>query len=62
MKAMIINKYGEDAKFEFTEVPKPVVKNGEVLVKIQATSVNTVDTMIRKMEKICLYLHKPQHY
>lgn len=49
MKAMIINKYGEDSVFETTEVAKPSVKAGEVLIKIEASSVNTVDTMIRKM-------------
>ena len=51
MKAMLINAYGEDAVFEATEVEKPEVKAGHVLVKIAASSVNTVDTMIRKMGK-----------
>tara|TARA_R110002074_G_scaffold161480_11_gene319543 strand:- start:13154 stop:14140 length:987 start_codon:yes stop_codon:yes gene_type:complete len=51
MKAMILKKYGEDAVFEVTEVPTPTLKSGEVLVKIVASSVNTVDTMIRKMGK-----------
>ncbi len=51
MKAMIINKYGEDAQFEVTEVEKPKLSEGQVLVKIAASSVNTVDTMIRKMGK-----------
>ena len=48
---MIINKYGEDAVFVKQEVNKPSLKSGEVLVKIAASSVNTVDTMIRKMGK-----------
>ncbi len=51
MKAMIINAYGEDAVFEATEVETPEVKAGHVLVKIAASSVNTVDTMIRRMGK-----------
>ncbi|MGD2183771.1 zinc-dependent alcohol dehydrogenase family protein [Lusitaniella coriacea] len=51
MKAMLINAYGEDAVFENTEVEKPEVKASHVLVKIAASSVNTVDTMIRKMGK-----------
>lgn len=51
MKAMLITKYGEDAVFELQEVAKPELKDGEVLVKIAASSVNTVDTMIRKMGK-----------
>jgi len=51
MKAMLIDSYGEDAVFEVAEVEKPEVKSGHVLVKIAASSVNTVDTMIRKMGK-----------
>ena len=51
MKAMLVNSYGEDAVFEAKDVEKPEVKAGHVLVKIAASSVNTVDTMIRKMGK-----------
>ncbi|MBK1833837.1 zinc-dependent alcohol dehydrogenase family protein [Roseibacillus ishigakijimensis] len=49
MKAMLLNSYGEKAPFEVAEVPRPEAKAGEVLVKIAASSVNTVDTMIRNM-------------
>ncbi|TMO43340.1 zinc-dependent alcohol dehydrogenase family protein [Pseudoalteromonas ruthenica] len=49
MKAMIVNKFGSPDVFELTELTKPEVKKGHVLVKIAATSVNTVDTMIRQM-------------
>jgi hypothetical protein len=51
MKAMLINAYDEDAKFQAADVENPEVKPGHVLVKIAASSVNTVDTMIRKMGK-----------
>lgn len=51
MKAMLIKSYGEDSKFEAAEVETPEVKAGHVLVKIAASSVNTVDTMIRTMGK-----------
>ncbi len=51
MKAMVIREYGEDAVFVATEVPAPHPRSGHVLVKIEASSVNTVDTMIRKMGK-----------
>lgn len=51
MKAMLVKKYGEDAVFEASDVEKPQVKEGHALVKIAASSVNTVDTMIRKMGK-----------
>ncbi len=51
MRAMIITEYGDNATFASKEVELPVLKNGEVLVKISASSVNTVDTMIRNMGK-----------
>lgn len=49
MQAMILNQYGENAAFQAAELPKPALKAGHVLVRIVATSVNTVDTMIRQM-------------
>lgn len=49
MKAMIINEYGENAEFDSKEVEIPILKNGQVLIKISASSINTVDTMIRNM-------------
>jgi len=51
MKAMLITTYGENAKFEPAELEKPEVKPGHVLVRIAVSSVNTVDTMIRRMGK-----------
>lgn len=49
MKAMILNSYGDDSVFEAVDVDKPAVKPGHILVKVAASSVNTVDTMIRSM-------------
>ena len=49
MKAMILNSYGSESQFELTEITNPQPDTNEVLVKIAATSVNTVDTMIRNM-------------
>ena len=51
MKAMVIRDFGGPDVFEATELPKPEVKPGHVLVRLAATSVNTVDTMIREMGK-----------
>ena len=48
---MILNEYGENAEFQLTELPRPSVKAGHVVVRIAATSVNTVDTMIRQLGK-----------
>lgn len=49
MKAMLINNYGENGNFEVSEIAKPAVKANHVLVKIAASSVNTIDTMIKNM-------------
>ena len=49
MKAMIIKNFGDSDVFEPAQIDKPMVKPGHVLVKIAATSINTVDTMIRQM-------------
>ena len=49
MKAMVLNAYGDSAEFEATDMPKPEAKPGHVIVRIAATSINTVDTMIRSM-------------
>ena len=49
MKAMIVRSFGGPEVFEAAELPKPNVTAGHVLVRIAATSVNMVDTMIRQM-------------
>ncbi|MFG0246010.1 MAG: zinc-dependent alcohol dehydrogenase family protein [Phycisphaerales bacterium JB052] len=49
MQAMLINAYSEPAKFELKEIERPTTKPGHILIKISASSVNTVDTMIRNM-------------
>ena len=49
MKAMMLNEYGENAQFQVTQIPQPSVKAGHVVVRVAATSVNTVDTMIRQL-------------
>lgn len=49
MKAMILREYGSNAEFQAADLPQPAVKPGHVLVRVAATSVNTIDTMIRQM-------------
>jgi len=49
MRAMILNEYGDNAAFQLTDIPQPSVKEGHVLVRVAASSVNTVDTMIRQL-------------
>lgn len=49
MQAMILEQYGEAAPFQTADRPKPSAPEGHVVVRIAATSVNTIDTMIRGM-------------
>jgi NADPH2:quinone reductase len=49
MKAMIVKAYGNSDVFENAEIQTPAIQSGHVLVKVSATSVNTVDTMIRQL-------------
>ena len=51
MKAMILKEYGENAEFVETDLPTPEVRTGHVLIRVAATSVNTVDTMIKQLGK-----------
>ncbi len=47
MKAQLINRFGDSSVFELTDIPKPIIKPGHVLIKVQATSVNQIDCKIR---------------
>ena len=47
MKAMRLDKFGEDAPFEMFDRPDVEPGPGEVAVRLYATSVNPVDTKIR---------------
>ncbi|MCU7555201.1 zinc-dependent alcohol dehydrogenase family protein [Alteromonas sp. ASW11-19] len=49
MKAMIVNEFGGPDVFTQSDISKPALTSGHILVRIKATSVNTVDTMIRSM-------------
>lgn len=49
MEAMILYEYGENAEFHAAELSPPSVKAGHVMVRVAATSVNTIDTMIRQL-------------
>ena len=49
MKTMTLTAYGPEASFTETDLPRPTAGPGQVLVRVKATSVNTIDTMIRDM-------------
>lgn len=48
MRAQVIRSFGEPDVFEGATLPDPEAGTGEVLVRIAATSVNPVDTKIRR--------------
>ncbi len=47
MKAQLIKKFGDASVFEMSEISKPKLKPGHVLIKVRATSVNQIDCKIR---------------
>ena len=49
MQAQVLRHYGEEAKFELAEIPNPTMKPGHLLVQVQATSLNPVDSKIRRL-------------
>ncbi len=49
MNAIVVKEYGQETSFESMNMEVPSVKEGEVLVRVAASNVNTVDTMIKNM-------------
>ena len=47
MKAYVVNEPGGPEKLKLTKLPRPTVKENEVLVKVRAVSINPVDTKTR---------------
>lgn len=47
MKGQLTKKFGDPSVFELSEISKPSLKSGHVLIKICATSVNQIDCKIR---------------
>lgn len=47
MKAQIITQFGNPSVFQYTDIAKPGLKAGHILVKVCATSVNPIDCKIR---------------
>lgn len=50
MKAMVIKTLGTSDVFQQAEKAKPTLKSGHMVVEVQATSVNPLDTMLRSSE------------
>ncbi|TCP88225.1 NADPH:quinone reductase-like Zn-dependent oxidoreductase [Rhizobium sp. PP-CC-2G-626] len=47
MKAFVVEKYKKNGPLRLAERPEPQVENGDVLVRIHATSVNPLDSKLR---------------
>jgi len=47
MKAVRIHEYGEPSVLRYEEAPRPTLKDGDVLVRVHATSVNPFDWKVR---------------
>jgi len=48
MKAAVIEHYGSPQEFKIKNLPRPEIKTGQILVENKASSVNPIDTIVRK--------------
>lgn len=48
MKAIVLKSFGGPEAFELCDVPKPVPRAGQVLVRVHATSINPLDYQVRR--------------
>ena len=48
MKAITLNAFGGPDAFELRDVPTPEPQAGQVLVRVQATSINPLDYQVRR--------------
>ena len=51
MKAIVLNEAGGVDKLVYQDVEKPLIKSGEILVKIKNIGINPMDVYIRGNEQ-----------
>lgn len=65
MKAIIVTKYGSPKVLELQNIPRPVPRENEVLIRIEASSATRADTLMRKGKplfgRVFIGLTKPKH-
>ena len=65
MRAMVYHNYGSPDVLELAEIERPVAKEGQVLVKVHAASVNWIDwhflTGTPLLARILAGLFKPKN-
>lgn len=65
MKAIVATAYGTPEVLQLREMPKPTPKGNEVLVKVQASSASTADSMMLTgkpyISRVMIGLRKPKH-
>ena len=47
MKAVVLHEYGGPNKLRYEDVPDPVAGQGQVLIRVAASSVNPIDYKMR---------------
>jgi len=64
MKAIVYTQYGLPEVLQLVEIEKPIPKDNEVLIKVQATTVTSAEGMMRRgdtlLSRLILGLQKPK--